>query len=187
METEEEPRMVENNLWHEISLGNPLYLQVEGVLYATRMSAGRIEGHRDEVVKALQGMGMSITQEEDGFRINGHNDSNGDGAVALLDELSVLNSAADYKNAGIDSIAQLSGNYLRTWMRLSAGGNLADAYDMMSIELPQLAAGLRAADKINSPLYTHERVALDELVGLSQRKVDLMNRPRGYVIMGMSN
>ncbi len=172
------------NLWHELNIGNENLLNAEGILYASRMSQERITGHRDQIVEAITGLGLTISEHEEGLAIGGYEDSNHHKIEALFEELSVLNRGAEYKSVGLDSIARLPSDFNMAWYRMSFQRNLADAYNMMDIEARHLGLTLQAIDKKSRVLYAHERTALDELLQLADNKVNLMNGRGGYVIIG---
>lgn len=176
--------MDEKSLWEEFRIGEELFMDVEGILYASRFSLDRITIHREQVIVALKSMGIEMSEVEEGIGIHGHTDSNIGNVSLLLEELSVLNQATDYKAAGINGVEDLQKRYSLAFLRYSEERRLPEAYDMVTIEIPRLVSGLRAADIHNSVLYPHERKALEDLLTFAKHKDDLMNGHGGYVILG---
>jgi|SRR3989344_4774160 len=181
LSTNSETKMAEQNLWHEVEVEFS-WLQSEAILYASRMSAERIELHRDQVVKALEGQGIKLEPYEGRFKISGYDSSKALSLSMLLEELTVLNKAADLKVAGFRDIVSLPEQCNLAWGRHVWEGDKVTAYDMITLEIPLLVNELRAADFHNRPLYARERSALDSLVALVAGKEKFMKN--NAVILG---
>ena len=58
-----------------------------------------------------------------------------------------------------------------------------DAYDMVTMAIPQIVRDLRIAHHQNRVLSASERKELTELIKFAQRQDDLLNRPGGVVVL----
>ena len=167
-------------LWREFRVGNDLDVQVDGIMYASRYTLERIEAHREQVITALKARGVDFLDlgERVGVNYKGHNPES---VIALLDELSSLNEAADYKMHGLNSIEGLSGSYDAAFypyiFQRRDEQEKPEAYDL-TIRMLKLAIALKAVDGRNRMLYAYERRTLDTLIGLTRRNEAMLNSRR---------
>jgi len=173
---------MEQDLWREFRTGNPFENQVDGVMYAVRYTPERIEAHRGQVITALKTRDVEFFDLGSLVGVNYTGpDSGSVSVIALLEELSALNEAADYKMHGLNSIADLSGVYAESLYNFlfkprQHDPRMPEAYDL-TLEMFNLATALKSRDKTNRMLYAHERRILDALIDTTKKKEKMLNSP----------
>lgn len=178
---------MEKTLWEQFNFQDPR--DAGGLLYCLRYSEERLEAHRDQVRDVLKKEGISLVEDGRLVKVNLNIQSGSlsfKGRVALLEELSDLNEALTYKEAGINcrNISELKDRIIVQYLCLLDGGNLVDAYNLMDLEVPRMVSSLIKADSRNNVLNSKDRQYLRELGSFASRQVDLLNRPGGMVIFG---
>ncbi len=162
-----------------------------GILYCMRYEREHIEEHHAQVIAALKAMGISFREEgESGIAAESQDDLDPEQQrrrFALLEELSVINEAREYKEAGLDgvkSVSELSNRLVVTFHGLLRSRKLANAYDFVTVFLPMIISDIRLADKQNKVLSSEDRAALDKLSAFVVSKERFLNSPGGFTVLG---
>ena len=123
--------MAEKTLWQEFNLGENNADPGGGILYCLRYDGGRIKAHQESVVSAVQSMGVQLEEVDEGIAVvpQWHLDhSESDRLVVLLEELSCLNEAQEYVDAGygqFNNLMELNHGFFTHYFSLLNEGNLA--------------------------------------------------------------
>ncbi len=162
--------------------GNPD--QGGGILYCMRYSRDHIEEHHAQIVGALKRIGITFTDEGDNIGARADAELSPETerqAILLLEELSVINEAREYKEVGLDdikNIPELSGYLMTTFFSLLKSKNLVDAYNFVTIFIPRIIRDIMLADRQNKVLTNKDRIALNELSEFVKSKEKLLNSNR---------
>jgi hypothetical protein len=178
----------EKDLWKQFNLGKNNPSPGGGILYCLRYSPERIEAHQESVISALENIGAEIIDLGQGLGISlkGLGESEQRRAVILLEELSVLNEAQEYHEAGFGryrSISELKDGLICSYLRALERDQVA-AYDLVDVNIPQIVRDISIADKQNKILNSLEREEIKELSDFARRQVEHMNHPGGYIVFG---
>ena len=190
--------MTRDTLWSMDSLEKQFNLaennpdQGGGILYCIRYNREHIDEHHAQVVEALKHMGITFKDEEggNGIAVNAENTLSQDEerrTLALLEELSVINEARKYKDAGLDdvkSITELSNRLMLTYHALLDAKNLADAYNFVDIFIPRVVNDIHLADQQNKILSAEDRKAVKELYSFARSKEKFLNKNKSVVLGG---
>jgi hypothetical protein len=181
----------EKTLWEQFNLRDYSLDQGGGILYCIRYSPERISAHRNAIIKNLESRGVYIEEVEDrlgvGFRrTQNHEERNS--AIIMLEELSVLNEATEYQEAGLEqyrSIRELVDGIKTSVLEGVSQKNLVDIYNFLEMSIPQIVRDIRIADRQNKVLSNKERQALDNLMEFASRQVRQLNSPHGLVLLSL--
>jgi len=173
----------QQDLWHVFNLGENNPDQGAGILYCLRYSVDRIHAHQESVISTLQTLG--VTLEDAGQDIYAHLPKNGtdiqrERVYILFEELSCLNEAMEYVQAGFnqfDNVEDLKNGLVTQYFGLLQKGNLAEAYDLVDLTIPEIAQDLRVAHLQNKVHSSQDLKNLEELVDFSRRQVNNLNHP----------
>ncbi|MBI2657725.1 hypothetical protein HYX08_03445 [Candidatus Woesearchaeota archaeon] len=177
--------MAKKTLWEEFNLAENNPDQEGGILYAMRYDAERIKAHRGAVVGALRDIGIEF-QEVDNligmFPKNVLSESETRRVYALAEELSVLNEATEYQEAGFGRF--------KTWGELKDGlvshyfsllldkKDLVGAYNLATMVIPQIVRDLRIAQAQGKPFSSGEKRTIDDLLAFAISRERQLNHPR---------
>jgi len=179
----------EKDLWKQFNLGKNNPSPGGGILYCLRYSPERIEAHQESVISALENIGATIQDYADqqvAVSFKNLDESQKRRAVILLEELSVLNEAQEYHEAGFGryrSISELKDGLMCSYVNILERDQVA-AYDLVDVNIPQIVRDIRIADKQNKILSAFEREQIKELSDFAKRQVEHMNYPAGYIVFG---
>jgi hypothetical protein len=180
---------MEKTIWEQFQI--PKYDPGAGLLYCLRYGLDRIEAHRTQVVSALQELGVQLEQRGesdviDMFLRRPSTTSEKTRASSLASELSVLNEATEYKEAGFGykNIEDLTTGLIVQYFTLLDTRSLAVVYDFVDLIIPQIVRGLRTADKQNKVLSSRERASLSELERFAKRQFNHLNSPVRIAVIG---
>jgi hypothetical protein len=107
--------------------------------------------------------------------------------VTLLEELSVINEAMAYKEAGfrgIRSIQEWKKTLVGYYFELFKKRDLVAAYDLVTISIPEIIRILGISHIQNKTLSRRDLQALEELQNFCVRQDDNLNRPGGMLVLG---
>lgn len=163
----------ETDLWSQFNLGENNRDPGGGILYNLRYSPEQLAVKRETIKAALVSMGISLVDRGDEVGVTAE-DVVEDGdvierAMYLLEELSVINEAQEYAQAGfadIKSIPALVSYLIAAYYQCllkSGESGLDDAYDIVTVIVPQIVYDLSIADGQNSVLSNRDRIVLKEL------------------------
>lgn len=182
--------MAEKTLWNYFNLAENNPDQDGGILYCLRYDEDRISAHRTSVVGALESMGIGLKEVDEIIYIttSGVMERAEQYRVrALLEELSCLNEAMEYTEAGFNqfsNVRQLKNGLMSAYFGLLEEREMADAYNIVTVAIPQIVGDLTLADCQSGVLSASERRELAELTRFAKRQDDLLNTPGGFVIVG---
>ena len=161
-----------------------------GILYCMRCDSEHIEEHHAQVIKALKNMSITFKDDEasGGIAVIPENELTPDEEkreLALLEELSVINEAREYKEVGLDDVTNVK--ELCERLTLSFYENLdqerlVDAYNFVSVFLPTVIRDLRIADKQNGVLSKKDMDAVQKLADFATAKEKMLNKNRILIL-----
>ena len=171
-----------SNLEKQFNLGPANQDQGGGILYCMRYDSAHIEEHHTQVIEALKKIGLTFSDRGEDIAVSSENKLSPEEekrALALLEELSVINEAREYKEAGLDGIKNIRD--LRDRLSLSFYAlldqrKLVDAYDFVDLFIPRIVNDIRLADKQNHVLSSEDRKALEELARFAQSRAEMLNK-----------
>ncbi len=177
------------DLWKQFNLGERNPAKGGGILYCMRYSKDRLEAHQEQVIGALKEMGATIADVGNGgigLSLGHVADGINENAVLLLEELSVLNEALEYHQAGFGackSFGSLKNRFISGYFELLDRDKVS-AYDFVDLGIPLIMRDIAVSANQGKKLKAHERKTLQELGSFASRQVELHNRPGGFVIIG---
>lgn len=183
--------MIEKTLLNEFNLAEKNPDQGGGILYCLRYDEDRIKGHQESVANALTSMGIEVYEVDEGIAVKPPkrlNKSEYSKFYSLLEEISCLNDALEYSAIGFsqfDNISELKNGLVTSYFDLLEEDNLADAYNMVTLLIPEIVGDLRIADHQNGVLSVSERKELTDLMNFAQRHYKLLNNSHGFVTIGL--
>lgn len=161
-----------------------------GILYCMRYDREHIEEHHAQVIQALKRIGVTFKDDETsgGIAAVPENELTPDEEkteLALLEELSVINEAREYKEVGLDGVTNVK--ELCERLTLSFYENLdqkrlVDAYNFVSVFLPTVIRDLQIADKQNGVLSKKDRDAVQQLADFATAKEKMLNKNRILIL-----
>ncbi len=155
-----------------------------GILYCMRYSGEHIDEHHAQIVEALKRMGITFTDEGDNIGARADTELSPEAerqVTLLLEELSVINEAREYKEAGLDdvkNIRELSDYLISTFYSLLKSKNISDAYNFVTVFIPRIISDISLADRQNKVLTNQDRAALDKLSEFMKSKEKQLNSHR---------
>jgi hypothetical protein len=176
-------------LWEEFNLGENTADPGGGILYCLRYDSDRINSHREQVIRTLKSYGIELNDVDEGIAaVPDHPMTSNEKMIVynLLEELSCLNEAQEYNEAGygrMNSVRGLGSSLILYYFEL-VKENIVDAYNLIDLAIPELVRDIKIADRQNNVLGPEDRKALEELASFAERHVRMHNRPGGYVIIG---
>lgn len=181
----------EPDLWHEFNFGENDPSPGGGILYCLRYTRERLEAHRKPVIDALKQLGMELVDiGNDSVALRGDppDESTMQSILLLFEELSVLNNALGYHDAGFGdftSIAELRGRLVFQVEQCLArdNRNYAVAYEIVTVIIPEIVRNIRLAHEQNNILSSTDVRELQLLKGYAKRRADLLDAPTGKVIV----
>lgn len=181
----------EKTLWEEFNLAENNPDPGGGVAYCLKYDEDRISAHRESVITALKEIGVKMEElGEDIAVVPPHqfDDSEQQKLLLLLEELSCLNEACEYIDAGltnVKSVFELKSILISSYSELLKENNLADAYNLVDMFITQLVHDLTIAHEQNKILTNTDLKELEELADFAEREVKKLNNPHGFVVMGL--
>lgn len=183
--------MSEKILWDKFNLAEKNPDQGGGILYCLRYTYERIRGHQESIVTALESIGIELVEIDEGIGVKSTlalNESEQNRVYALLEELSCLNEALEYAEAGLNqynSIGQLGNGLMNTYIELLKENKKPDAYNFITMMMYPIIRDLRTANNQNGVLSASERRELTDLIEFTKGQYDLLNRPKEYIVLGL--
>ncbi|MBI2129554.1 hypothetical protein HYU07_04910 [Candidatus Woesearchaeota archaeon] len=178
-------------LWERFNLAEKNPDRGGGILYCLRYDYDRINAHRECIVAALKSMKFQLEEVDGGIAAVPEKpltDHEGNKAYILLEELSVLNEAQEYIEAGygyIKNIEALKDRLVSHYLSVfSKSKNLIDAYNFVDMVIPEIVHDIRVADAQNGILSNKEKKTLDDLLEFSKRQTNLLNARGGLAVIG---
>lgn len=178
-----------DNLEKQFNLAENNPDQGGGILYSMRYSKDHIEEHHMQVVEALKRIGVTFKDEGERIAVTPEKELSPEEqrrTLALLEELSVINEAREYKETGLDNIQNISdlkNCLILSFHALLDAKNLVDAYNFVTLFIPRIVSDIRLADKQNQVLSAQDRKDVNELAAFAAAKEKMLNKHR-IVIMG---
>jgi hypothetical protein len=178
------------NLEKQFNLGPANPDQGGGILYCMRYSSEHIEEHRAQVLAALKDIGLTFKDHKEGIAVEAQNTlspEDEERTLALLEELSVINEAEEYIDAGLDGVKNIKDLYNRlvlSFMALLDKRNLVDAYNFVTVFIPTIVSDIWLADQQNHVLSAEDRRLVEELASFAQSKEKMLNNNRSVILGG---
>jgi len=151
-----------------------------------RYGQEHIEAHRANVIRAIQNMQVELREDgPDGIAVFPQQSlppEDGERLVILLEELSVQNEALEYQAAGFgecNTIGDLRNSIISHVESLLPNIDLVEAYNIVTISIPQIVRDIRIAHLQNKVLSPQEVEELDGLASYAQRTARILDRPGG--------
>jgi hypothetical protein len=179
-----------NPLWKEFDFAEQNPDQSGGVLYALRYDEERLKAGREKIVSAIEGLGATPQDIGKDIKVSIGEETNEKKMatlVTLLEELSVINEAMAYKEAGfrgIRSIQEWKKTLVGYYFELFKKRDLVAAYDLVTISIPEIIRILGISHIQNKTLSRRDLQALEELQNFCVRQDDNLNRPGGMLVLG---
>lgn len=180
----------DKTLWEEFSLAENNPDPGAGILYCLKYSEDRIKAHREAVIKVLKGLGIEMEEIEEGVAVipaHKPDDSESRKLLILLEELSCLNEAQEYKEAGlkdVHTIPQLTEALTSLYYKLLGERRMADAYNLVDVSIPQIVRDLSIAQEQNGVLSKTDKDALMELETFAKRVTERLAGSNRLVVFG---
>jgi len=184
--------MLEKTLWDYFNLAENNQDQGGGILYCLKYNSGRIKAHQESVVAAIKTMGIELEgvgEEIAAKSSRALNKEEKNRCYPLFEELSCLNEALEYVDAGIgeyNSVGDLIVGLKSKYGVFLINKKLRDAYNLVAMEIPQFVEDLRIADKQNKILSSSEREGLEDLMSFAKEKEAFLNNPKGHIIFNFN-
>jgi len=177
----------DRELWEAFNLAKNNPDRGGGILYCIRYGSERLKAHQDTLISALQAMPLEIIEVENqlGIKIKPDmTESKRETLLIMLEELSVVNEALEYVQAGLGdlgSLDKLKTALQGTYFNLYDSRALTDAYNFVSMSIPEIVRDIRHSDTHNDVLSSAERKILDELMTFAIRQERILNKPHRVV------
>ena len=180
-----------NLLWNKFNLWEQNPDQGGGIIYCMRYSREVIEQKRKRVISVLDSLDI-YPKEVDWNDIaiipdKNYSQDNTQRILHLLEELSVLNGALEYKASLLDTIKnieELSNLLISIYLSLLQDKKIADAYNLIDITIWEIIADILLADKQNWVLSKKDKKIIENLAGFRDRQISLLNSPGGALMIG---
>jgi hypothetical protein len=179
----------QESLWKHFNLTSNNPAQGGGILYCMRYSRERLEGHQEQVIEGLKRLNGRVEKKERNLvaYANQVPEESYDSFRKLIEELSVVNEALELNSAGFGnykSIADLKEGLIGTYLA-ALEKDLVSAYDLVDAIIPQIVRDLKISAKQGKNFKAHERVDIRELEEFARRHVEILNDPRGFVVLSV--
>lgn len=177
-----------DELWEQFNLAENNPDRGGGILYCLRYSYDMIRAKREQLISIMKNNGIQLVEMEDGMiSVETGTDSLDEHRknFILFEELSVLNEAAEYYEAGLgpfNSVDDLMRKLVSHYDQLMMKKNLPDAYNFISTAIPEVISDLRFADRQNNVLSKKDRKTIEETLDYARSQSALLENPRNAVI-----
>jgi len=173
-------------LFELFNLGDLNPRQGDGILYCIRRHSLEIRRERDAIIAVLQSKNVSAeARVDENIEIMAPSDMDRKELLDILTELSCLNEAVNYINAGygnIKSISVLKDRFVITYSNLLVKGQLADAYNLVSIAVTQIVKDLRTVHQQKNALTEEDIRTVDELEEWAEEKMKELGRSNNSLV-----
>jgi len=165
-------------LWQQFNLAENNPDPGGGILYAIRYAAEDLKAHQAKVIESLMVDGASIQEAGIGLGVHlgGLSHEQRERALLILEELSVVNDALEYYDAGVnaDSIEALAGQLISAYYAGLTPAKKVDAFDLVSDGIPQITREIQHAHAQNGVLSAEDLSKVMELQEFASRQANIL-------------
>lgn len=179
-----------NKQWEKFNLWKINLDQWWYILYSMRYSTEAIKVKRERIIQILEWLQIEPKEIEwDKYWIIMHTESfktDINKIFALIEELSILNWALEYKELWEDirSIEELKNILVTIYYSLMAKGDIVRLYNYIDIYVWEIIADILLADNQNKVLGAKDKIALDNLIDFRERQLKALNSPGWIMVIG---
>lgn len=161
------------DLWKEFNLGGANPDPGGGILYAVRYEAEVLERAQERLATTLGELGVTIAEHDQGLGVSfdGIPDDSVEHAALLVEEISVVNEALEYHDAGLgkcNSIAELCDALRGAFFSLETPETKDGALDLVDLFIPQVTGDILNAHKKSNVLKRDELEEIHDLIEFAE-------------------